>query len=498
MVLAWSLIMKNRKLLQTFIVAAILTIAADLLVYAAVPGAAYGILLAAIVGGLLFTWERKKTDLTTIIFIALLGGIAVQFTLQPSVSGFFVGILLLLGLSFHALVPLRDNPVGFLWRAVLSSLASVWFGVGEIAGCAAKKAEKSRIRMPKWWIIALPVFLVFIFAVMLANANPVFNKFVATAWHSIWDFITDIFRRLNMLRFLFWVLFFISVYGIFRMRYLVLGSKGPEQAQLYAAKADPRSEYLSCLISMASLNVLFVIVNVVDIVYLWFTSALPEGVTYAKYAHTGSYRLIVTVIVSAIVVCGFYRRKTIQLESRLARVLVYSWIIQNMFLILSALRRLLIYIDAYGLTRWRVSVVLWIALVYCGFVLVIIKVARTWGAWRLVKANIMATLVLFYIAGFLNIDGLIADYNVERYLQNKTNQMDIVYLADLDYNALPAIAKLEYARDMKVRQEADRILRAEVKKEMKHYRDWRTYHWRRDRVMKKLYEAQPGLFLEAH
>jgi hypothetical protein len=481
--------MKGIPVARAGVVAVVLTVIADLTVYGAAPGASYSVLVVAIVGGILLSRGSERRGFAAIVFCALLGGIAVQFVIQSSISGFFLGILFLIGLSFQTLEPRCPDPVGFLWRSSLSSLASIWNGIGEIAGVISG-AVKKRIPVPRWWVIAVPVFLITLFGLMLANANPVFNKFIGTAWHSAWDKVVEILKHLNMERFLFWLLFFAGVYGIIRVRRVILQRGELKQPPLYVRKTDPKSEYLSCILSMASLNALFAIVNVIDVIYLWLSGVLPEGVTYAKYAHTGSYRLIVTVMISAVVVCAFYRKGTIQAQSLLAKMLVYLWVAQNMFLILSALRRLLIYIEAYGLTRWRVSVVFWVSLVLCGFILIIIKVAREWRAWRLTKANVITTLILFYVVGFLNIDGLIADYNVDRYLKGETRQMDVEYLASLDYNALPAIERLKAAPDPEVAKRSSLHLGKAFVELQRQSLDWRSYQWRRSRVLTRTFQPQ--------
>lgn len=475
----------KRIFVKALVAAVVLTVLADIFVYGATPGAGYGILAVLIAAGILVTRGREAFDTLTFAMLALITGIALQFLMQPSASGFFVGILLVMCLSFHSIEPYRSDPAGFLRRSVLSSMASIWYGIGEIVGRVEQKAKKSRIRAPKWWIIAVPAFLLILFALMLANANPVFNKMIATAWHSTWEWVGDILAELNVPRFVFWVVFFACAYGMLRMGYVVLGGE-PREQELHSRKADPKAEYLSCMLSMGSLNALFLIVNIIDLIYLWGSAALPEGVTYAKYAHTGSYRLIVTVTVSAIVVCAFYRRGTLQAGSRHARWLVYGWVGQNIFLVLSALRRLLIYVDAYGLTRWRVAVVFWVALVVCGFVLVIIKVARNWSALKLVKANILATLALFYIVGFWNIDGTVAHYNVTRYLEGRTAEMDIDYLAGLDCNAVPAIVRLRAAKDPEIAQYAAQVVADRVMQMQQESADWRSYYLRRGNVLAQL------------
>src|SRR4029078_10113192 len=46
-------------------------------------------------------------------------------------------------------------------------------------------------------------------------------------------------------------------------------------------------------------NLLFAVQTVLDLTYLWGGVALPDGMTYASYAHRGAYPLIVTALIAA-------------------------------------------------------------------------------------------------------------------------------------------------------------------------------------------------------
>ena len=57
---------------------------------------------------------------------------------------------------------------------------------------------------------------------------------------------------------------------------------------------------------------------------------------------------------------------------------------------------------------------------------------------------ILLTCVLFALILFLpNIDGIIANYNVDAYLSGDLSSVDVDALCDLDYAAVPALERLE-------------------------------------------------------
>jgi hypothetical protein len=108
-------------------------------------------------------------------------------------------------------------------------------------------------------------------------------------------------------------------------------------------------------------------------------------------------------------------------------------------IVASALYRMQVYADAYGATRLRLVVAtieLWLGLL---FVLVGVAVVRLRADWlpRLVIGT--AVLALLGLA-LVNPDRLIADRNVDRYLQ--TGRLDVTYLSGLSADAVPALARL--------------------------------------------------------
>lgn len=104
----------------------------------------------------------------------------------------------------------------------------------------------------------------------------------------------------------------------------------------------------------------------------------------------------------------------------------------------SALRRMELYVDAYGLTRLRISVAaveLWL-----GVVLILIMAAGVFGARLLPRAVAASAAVGVLVFGLVSPDGLIAEQNVQRYRNN--HAIDIDYLRGLSADAVPALDTL--------------------------------------------------------
>ena len=121
-------------------------------------------------------------------------------------------------------------------------------------------------------------------------------------------------------------------------------------------------------IGLVVFNAIFAVQNLLDIGYLWGGARLPEGMTYASYAHRGAYPLVVTALLAAALMLIVFRPSADQKQGRRNRVLVYIWIAQNILLTVSAAWRLKLYVSVYSLTRLRFAAAVWMLLVAMGLV----------------------------------------------------------------------------------------------------------------------------------
>jgi hypothetical protein len=117
------------------------------------------------------------------------------------------------------------------------------------------------------------------------------------------------------------------------------------------------------------------------------------------------------------------------------------WVGQTLFLTLSSVLRLELYVEAFGLTRWRFAALLWMGLVAAGLALMLWQIARRHAArWMILRSGLLG-LATLYAASLINVDGVIARTNLAR----EGQALDPWYLCSLSEGALPAI--LAWERD---------------------------------------------------
>jgi hypothetical protein len=169
-----------------------------------------------------------------------------------------------------------------------------------------------------------------------------------------------------------------------------------------------------------------------------------EGLTYAEYARGGFWQLCIVTALTLVVLAGAARwaPRTEPADRTLLRVVLGSLAALTLVIVASALHRMNVYTDTYGLTRLRLLVACCEA--WFGFVLVLVLAAglRVRAPWLPRTAVAAGVLTLLGLAG-ANPDGLIAENHVQRY--ERTQRIDMAYLSDLSADAVPAITGLDDA-----------------------------------------------------
>ncbi|MGW3661718.1 DUF4153 domain-containing protein [Streptomyces sp. NPDC005141] len=192
------------------------------------------------------------------------------------------------------------------------------------------------------------------------------------------------------------------------------------------------------------LVVLFAAFNAVQLAVLFggYDAVLEKtGQTYAQYARQGFWQLLLVTLLTLLVVVFALRwaPRDDASDKKLVRGVLGTLCGLALVVVASAVRRMDMYVEAYGLTRLRLSVVageLWL-----GLVIALIMAAGVWGArWlpRVVAASAAAGVLAF---GLLSPDGLIAERNVQRY--EDTGKFDLEYARELSADAVPALDKLK-------------------------------------------------------
>ncbi|MCF6304581.1 MAG: DUF4173 domain-containing protein [Rhodobacteraceae bacterium] len=215
-----------------------------------------------------------------------------------------------------------------------------------------------------------------------------------------------------VLRLVFWAFVLMLVWPYLDLRAFrvvvssVQPAKAPPQKTLVGVFVSPDSVRLSLLL----FNGIFALQTGMDMLVLSGGMTLPEGMSYASYAHRGAYPLVVTALLAAGFAIGTRR---MIIANRFLRGLVYLWLLQNLFLVLSAGFRLNLYVGQFALTHLRIAAFIWMFMVFVGLVLVFVQIAKQKSNGWLLGYNTALLLGVLYICSLVNFSYIIAAYNVE-------------------------------------------------------------------------------------
>ncbi len=412
-------------------------------------------------------------------------GLCLALAYRPTPLAAFLALLFLVTLSMS--VRCGGSGRATIWaERWIRFVVSGWLQIvrdsshAPVGGNRLAQGLKSLVRWSPVLVLAL------VFAGLFASANPIIADWIEAAG----SWLERMLLTLDVpapARILLWG-------GIGLFIYILLRYCPPEAEEREERSSPICGSVLEFFLSpttitggLALFNVLFLVQNLLDIGYLWGGATLPEGMTYAEYAHRGAYPLVVTALLAAGFVLVAFRPSGDSRQSRLSRRLVFLWIAQNIVLTAAAGWRLTLYVEVYSLTRLRLAAAIWMLLVALGLVWICVRIiSRRSNVW-LININALTLLVVLYICTFANIPGIISRYNTRHCheISGSGAHLDIGYLESLGPESIPALIWVrENTEDERVDTGTAKVLqrlRSRLREDM---HDWRGWTWRRHRLMR--------------
>ncbi len=319
----------------------------------------------------------------------------------------------------------------------------------------------------------LSLVLLTVFGALFASADAAFATLLARALPEV--------DAATVAR---WIFLFVVV-GLVLLGAAYVRSAPPDLAGLTGPPARPVRR-LEWAVPLAALNLLFTVFVLVQLTVLFGGAGhvlRQAGLTYAEYARHGFWQLLSVTALTLLVLVAAARwaPRATRTDRALVRVLLGGLAALTLVVVASALYRMDLYADVYGLTRLRLLVAaceLWLGLV---FLLVLLAGLRWGAAW--LPRTVVATAVLTLV-GLVAVDPdrLIATHNVDRY--ERTGRIDVDHVANLSADAAPALDRLPARlRDCALRDiAADLASRPD---------DWRELNLGRQRARALLAAAPP-------
>ena len=398
----------------------------------------------------------------------LLGGhllaasmVVVQNTLLSEIS---FGVTLLLFISFSQYLHRSAWYAG--GSAILNYVLVVPNFLREINLYKSRSARWKGLSKPIR-ILLIPFLIVIIFFTIYACANTVFSNIASDAFTSIENWLAHVFDWFSPERAEFFLL------GILVAGGLILRSRNSyfsdsdmqkknkllrEKNNLKKWKESSLSGLLSVVtgrrawgimalkneltsgkISLILLNILLLVINIIDLKYVWLGFTFSTGVNMAAYVHEGAWLLILSIFLAMLLLLFFFRNNlNFYKKNRWLRNAAYLWILQNIFLVVSVFFRDYYYISHYGLAYKRIGLLFFLAMVLAGLLTVFLKICYTKTTYYLLRINAWVAIILLVLASIVHWDETVAQYNLAR---KSTIPVDIGFLLSLSDKTLPLIEK---------------------------------------------------------
>ncbi|MDQ3864384.1 MAG: DUF4173 domain-containing protein, partial [Actinomycetota bacterium] len=453
--------------------------------------------VTAIVGiaVLLARWGRVGTGGEGKWFILVAVVFAAGVVLRDSPTVVFldvVGVLISLSLAVWRgrsgslrRAGIWDYVLGGIFTGVLTSAGPLPVSVADIEWRAALRGrwKGQALAVSRGVLLAAPLLL--LFGALLVAADAIFERLVI----DIFGFdLAQVFSHLFLICSFAWMTAGLLWAGL--------------MAHVPENLAIPRPRVVSLGIVeigvvLGLLDLMFLTFVVIQIRYLFGGAGRVEataGLTYAEYARHGFFELVTVTALALplLLIAHWLLRAENRAHERLFKALAGIMVGLLFVIVASALQRMYLYQQAFGLTELRLYATIfmaWISTVLFWFVLTVMRGRRE----RFAFGALLAGFAAIFAINAMNPDALIATTNIERMEEGK--RFDAYYLTTLSADAVPVLVEsLPEIGDKRVWQDYT-LEQALVYRWDKRSPDWRTWNlsrWRARQAVKSHVANQAG------
>nr|WP_315025286.1 DUF4173 domain-containing protein [uncultured Aminipila sp.] len=209
---------------------------------------------------------------------------------------------------------------------------------------------------------------------------------------------------------------------------------------------------------MIIFNLIYILFFVSQTAYLLsaFENVLPDTFTYAEYARRGFFELckvaavnVILIALANIFITKKDNGKGSGKQPKMLRLQTAIMSIMTMGLIITALRKMYMYIQSYGLTQLRVYTSWFMVMLLLAFAIILLRQVKNFNASKIM---IIGGIIGFMILSYGNVDGNVAKYNIENYENGSLEKLDYKALFRLSDGATPYLYDLyNKTEDVKTR-----------------------------------------------
>ncbi len=303
--------------------------------------------------------------------------------------------------------------------------------------------------MRKSWrwtrLVLLPLVIVVIYFQLYRGGNSKFNAMTA----GFLDQLSDAFSRFFANVFTPHTLFFL--FGLFLSAALVIRSVGPllinyesvfrNVLQRIRAK---RPHWLAPLnmgaldrerrmgvVLLVMVNLLLLVVNAIDIHWIWFGFTVEPGMSLKEFVHEGTWLLIVSILLSMAILFRLFRGNlNFHPKNRVLLLLAFAWLAQNFILGISVFLRNYHYIAFHGLAYLRIGVIVFLILMLVGLITLFVKIHARKTFFYIIRVNGWAAFAMMIALSTMDWDSAIVRFNLHHWNQGQIDVDNYLAMSD--------------------------------------------------------------------
>ena len=207
-----------------------------------------------------------------------------------------------------------------------------------------------------------------------------------------------------------------------------------------------------------------------------FNNILPQSLTYAEYARKGFFELCAVVVINIVVISAItvFTKRTSERPPRLLKIFTVILSTYTLLLIATAISKMLMYIDNYGLSLLRVYTTWFMLLTGLIFILLVLK--QFIPSVKIMRSSVAVFILMFGLLTFSDVDAQIAKYNVDCYTSGKFNTVDVNMMYNLSDSAVKYVIPLLQSKDNSIANSAREYLDNKFNYYDSQKIDWRSFN----------------------
>jgi hypothetical protein len=266
--------------------------------------------------------------------------------------------------------------------------------------------------------LAMGLPIVFIATILLMNTDIAFKSIIVLICEKF-DF--DLVWILE--RIVFFIIIFFPLYGFF----YGLRNKKENTTEQKEKNKIQIFDFIIVITVTSSLCVVYMMYCLSQLTYFIsaFKGILPADYTFAGYARKGFFECIPLGIINLLFIVAlsvFTKTEESKKKNNWVKWYASYLVTFTLFLVISALSKMWLYISVYGITIMRVYVS-WFLVVGC-VTLLLIGIKTYYSKFKLTKNLFIVFTIMFLGLNYANIDYRIAEYDAQLYIAGEVDTVN--------------------------------------------------------------------------